>query len=314
MLTSLLAEVGGVSGLLTGVSLMALVGSGVIFVAAGIRAGQEALIRRADLVLSGLPASHRKSSKQGVKEPLFSRPESVADGPEQRAIVRNFSGIGIPPALASWFFAGSRFIIAVALGMAAIVAIGHIPSLANSVLISAALAVCAAAGGWKLPLLLIRVDIRRRASAAANGLPEALDLMVVCIDAGLSLEDALGRVVKELGRAQPELAQELALTSADLQILPSRDEALQKMADRMDLPSIRAFVATLIQTLRYGTPLAQALRTIASELRSDSLIKLEEQANKLPALLTVPMMVLIMPTIFLIIGGPAILRLIDVWR
>jgi tight adherence protein C len=89
---------------------------------------------------------------------------------------------------------------------------------------------------------------------------------------------------------------------------------LQRMADRLNLPSVRAFVGTLIQTLRYGTPLAQSLRTISSEMRNEALIKLEEQANKLPALLTVPLILLIMPTIFLIIGGPAFLRVRDVWR
>jgi tight adherence protein C len=162
--------------------------------------------------------------------------------------------------------------------------------------------------------LLVQVGARRRADEAAAGLPEALDLLVVCLDSGLSLEDSLARVVSELDLARAPLAEELALTLADLQILPSRDEALGKMAERLDLPSVRTFVATLIQTLRYGTPLSHALRTIAAELRNDAMIKLEEKTNKLPALLTVPLMLFIMPTIFLIIGGPAFLRLLDVWR
>jgi tight adherence protein C len=143
-------------------------------------------------------------------------------------------------------------------------------------------------------------------------MPEALDLLVVCVDAGLSLEDSLARVVSELRRTRPALTDELALTSADLQILPSRDEAFARMADRVDLPSVRSVVATLAQTLRYGTPLAQGLRVIAAEMRNDALVQLEERANQLPALMTVPMMAFIMPTIILIIGGPAALRLMDV--
>jgi tight adherence protein C len=108
------------------------------------------------------------------------------------------------------------------------------------------------------------------------------------------------------------LADELAMTSADLQILPSRDEALLRMADRIDVPSIRSVVTTLAQTLRYGTPLAQALRVIAAQMRDEALIQLEERANQLPALLTVPMMLFIMPTIFLIVGGPAAIQLVDI--
>ncbi len=111
--------------------------------------------------------------------------------------------------------------------------------------------------------------------------------------------------------SHPSLAEELALTAADLKILPSRDQALSNLADRVDVPSVRSVATTLSQTMRYGTPLAQALRTVASELRNDSLLALEERANRLPTLMTLPMMLFIMPTIFLIVGGPAALRLMD---
>jgi tight adherence protein C len=114
-----------------------------------------------------------------------------------------------------------------------------------------------------------------------------------------------------LQRSQPVLAEELALTSADLKILPSRDRALMNFAERIEAPSVRSVVTTLSQTMRYGTPLAQALRVVASELRSESLMKLEERANQLPTLMTIPMMVFIMPTIFLVVAGPAVLRLLD---
>jgi tight adherence protein C len=169
-----------------------------------------------------------------------------------------------------------------------------------------------AVAGWLLLGILIGVSARRRAKEVAAAMPEALDLLVICVDAGLSLEDALSRVVIELGQSRPALADELALTSADLQILPSRSEALTRMADRVDMPSITLVVTTLSQTLQYGTPLAQALRSIASQMRDDALIQLEERANQLPAILTVPMMLFIMPTIFLVVGGPAALQLIDI--
>jgi tight adherence protein C len=129
--------------------------------------------------------------------------------------------------------------------------------------------------------------------------------------AGLALEDAIDRIVPELRRSQPIVAEELALTSADLKILPSRDVALKRLADRIALTSVHSVVTTLSQTLRYGTPLAQAMRVVASELRNEGLATLEERANRMPVLLTVPMIVFILPSIFLIIGGPAALKIID---
>jgi tight adherence protein C len=98
---------------------------------------------------------------------------------------------------------------------------------------------------------------------------------------------------------------------ADLRILPSRDVALTNFAERVDVPSVHSVVTTLAQALRYGTPLAQSLRVVAAELRNDALISLEERANRLPAFMTLPVILFLMPTIFLMVGGPAVLRLLD---
>jgi tight adherence protein C len=313
-MTSFLNSFGGPTAVLDIFGLLTFVCSGIIFVIASLRMDREAVVRRTSLVLPALLAAGVKPTKSDLNKPLFVRPDPGPDSAEQRVIIRNLVKLGIPAGIASWFFSAIRFIAAMVSGLAAIFVVAYVPALDGSVLGRTALAVAAAAAGWSVLPVLIRMDARRRVKAAANSLPEALDLLVVCVDAGLSLEDSLRRVVDELKKARPALAEELALTLADLQILPSRDEALQKMIDRMDLPNIRAFVATLTQTLRYGTPLAQALRTIATEIRNDAMIKLEERANKLPALLTVPLILLIMPTIFLIIGGPAVLRLLDVWH
>jgi tight adherence protein C len=135
--------------------------------------------------------------------------------------------------------------------------------------------------------------------------------LVISVEAGLALEDAINRIVGELRRSQPAMAEELALTGADLRILPSRDDALRRLAERVKLPSVHSVVITLSQTLKYGTPLAHALRVVAAELRNDELLKLEEQANRMPVLLTVPMIVFILPSIFLMIGGPAFLKVLD---
>jgi tight adherence protein C len=164
---------------------------------------------------------------------------------------------------------------------------------------------------WFLPQFIVGRFVRRRMKSIERGLPDAIELLCISVEAGLALEDAIDRVVPELWRSQPTMAEELALTSADLKILPSRDAALHRLSARVAVPSVHSVVTTLSQTLRYGTPLAQALRVVAAELRNNSLISLEERANKMPVLLTIPMVLFILPSVFLIIGGPTALHLID---
>lgn len=226
-------------------------------------------------------------------------------------LARRLERLHIPPALAPRLLLALRMLTGLVLATALpLVGSRHfnlsgMPSLA-------ALGALGAAGGWTLPHIVLErlAGLRRR--AVAQGLADAIELLVISVEAGLSLEEAISRIVVELHRSQPAMAEELALTSADLRILPSRDEALWRMAERIDLPSIRSVVTTLSQTLKYGTPLAQALRVVAADLRNNDLLKLEEQVNRLPVLLTVPMIVFILPSIFLIIGGPAFLKILDV--
>jgi len=165
---------------------------------------------------------------------------------------------------------------------------------------------------WFLPQFVVGRLVRRRMRSIERGLPDAIELLCISVEAGLALEDAIDRVAPELWRSQPTMAEELALTSADLKILPSRDTALRRLSARVDVPSLHSVVTTLTQTLRYGTPLAQALRVVAAELRNNSLIALEERANRMPVLLTIPMVLFVLPSVFLIIGGPSALRMIDV--
>jgi len=142
-------------------------------------------------------------------------------------------------------------------------------------------------------------------------LPEALELLVVCVEAGLGLENALLRVAEALKASEPQLAEELALTAADMRVLANFDEGLSKLAERVNLPNIHAVATILSQSLRYGTPLAEALRSAAAEMRSEALIRMEERGNQMPTLLTLPMMLLVFPTIFLIVVGPAALNAMD---
>jgi tight adherence protein C len=172
----------------------------------------------------------------------------------------------------------------------------------------------AATAGAYVPILVLRRLIKRRQNFLRRQLPDGLDLLVICAEAGLSLDAALNRVARDLGGAAPQLADEVGLTAVELGFLPNRRQALQNLSKRTDLPSIRGVVNTLIQTERYGTPLAQALRVLAAEFREERMLKAEEKAARLPAVLTVPMIVFILPTLFVVLIGPVMVRVFETFR
>lgn len=165
--------------------------------------------------------------------------------------------------------------------------------------------------GAMAPGIWIKNKITKRQNAIRKGVPDALDLLVICVEAGLSLDSALTRVARELGRGCPELGDEFQLTALELGFLPERRQALDNLSRRVTLPSIRAVVSSLQQTEKYGTPLAQSLRVLAAEFRNERMMRAEEKAARLPAVLTVPMVVFILPTLFIVLIGPAIIKTID---
>lgn len=170
--------------------------------------------------------------------------------------------------------------------------------------------VCVVIGAY-MPEVFVKNAIQKRRTQIQRGLPDALDLLVICAEAGLALDAALTRVSREMERANPQVADEFTLTAVELGFLPDRKKALQNLIKRTDMPSIRGVVNTLMQTEKYGTPLSQALRVLSNEYRNERMLKAEEKAAKLPATLTVPLIVFIMPSLFVVLLGPAILRAID---
>jgi tight adherence protein C len=166
-------------------------------------------------------------------------------------------------------------------------------------------------GSYKAPDLFLKNRIQKRTNAIRKGLPDALDLLVICAEAGLTVDAAFNRVARELGKAYPELGDEFALTSIELGFLTDRRTAFENLAARIDLESIRGVVTTMIQTEKYGTPLASALRVLSAEFRNERMMRAEEKAARLPAIMTVPLILFILPTLFVVILGPAACKISD---
>lgn len=294
---------------------MALIVGGVTLVASSIPVRAELIARRVEFAFPPKtgPASQVVAE---VPPPWLQQLPSFSAGlseAEQRLIIKLLSKLHVRASLALVFFVGIRLVMAFAFGTLTLTISSRYGVFASSWALRSSMAVGAAIVGGILPSVLLAYATRRRAKLVALGLPDALELLVVCVEAGLSLEDGLHRVSRELEMSQPALADELALTWAEIYILPSRTRALANFADRVDNPSVRGVINILAQSLELGTPLAQSLRVGATEMRNDQMLVLEERASRLPALLTIPVMIFVMPTIFLIVGGPATLRLIDMF-
>lgn len=156
--------------------------------------------------------------------------------------------------------------------------------------------------------------IKRRRSqyiaALEVGLSDALDLMVICVESGLALEPAVERVGQEIKSAHPQVAIEFELTTNEMRVVADRRVALLNLGLRTGLEPLKRLSTTLIQTLQYGTPLASALRVLSAELRGETMTRFEAKAAKLPVLLTIPMIVFILPCLFLVVGGPAIVQVL----
>jgi tight adherence protein C len=159
--------------------------------------------------------------------------------------------------------------------------------------------------GMLAPDFFIKQMRSKHLKAVERGLPDALDMMVICAQAGLGLENAIERVAQEFVFANKAVSLELAICASEMRIGTDRRVALLALGDRTGLDSMRRLAGTLIQTMQFGTPLSQALRVLAAEMRQDNLTKFEEKAARLPVFLTLPMILFILPCVFIIVGGPA---------
>lgn len=166
-------------------------------------------------------------------------------------------------------------------------------------------------GSYKAPDIFLSNKITKRTKEIQKGLPDALDLLVICAEAGLTVDAAFHRVARELGKAYPELGDEFALTAIELGFLSERRQAFENLAGRVKLDAVKGVVTTMIQTEKYGTPLASALRVLSAEFRNDRMMRAEEKAARLPAIMTVPLILFILPVLFVVILGPAACAISD---
>jgi len=163
--------------------------------------------------------------------------------------------------------------------------------------------------GFYLPDVFVNNMIQRRQTSIMRAFPDALDLMLICVESGMSIESAFTRVASEIGSQSPELAEELALTTAELSYLPDRRQAFDNLAKRCGHAGVKAVATALNQAEKYGTPVGAALRVTATENREMRMQEAERKAASLPAKLTVPMIIFFLPCLFVVIMGPAILTI-----
>jgi len=162
--------------------------------------------------------------------------------------------------------------------------------------------------GFYLPNMLLENMVQRRQQSIREAFPDALDMLLICVQAGMSVEAAFGKVAKEISGQSIELAEEFSLTTAELSYLQERRQAYENLGKRTGIAGVKAVATALIQSERYGTPVGQALRVMAKENRDMRMSEAEKKAAALPPKLTVPMIIFFLPVLFVVILGPAIIQ------
>jgi tight adherence protein C len=175
-------------------------------------------------------------------------------------------------------------------------------------------AFASALAGFYMPDVFVSNQIQRRQESIMRAFPDALDLLLICVESGMSIESAFTKVAAEIGQASVELAEELGLTTAELSYLPDRRQAFDNLAKRCGHQGVKAVASALTQAEQYGTPLGQALRVTAQENREMRMQEAEKKAAALPAKLTVPMILFFLPCLFVVILGPAIMKVMSTFH
>ena len=280
------------------------------------REALQAWRRRAD----GIPQD-KESAGTGAGEQMkaqfqamlewFAKMNQPSNIEETRAARRQLITAGYRSAKAPVFFAGAKLFLAATMTvLIALVPVKFLGFPTFSKLIF--YYVLAAAFGYYAPIIWLKRAIAERKDALQRAIPDALDLMVVCVEAGLGLDQAIARVGEEVKRTHPVLSDELNLLAMELRTGMSRQEALRNFANRTDMEEVSHLVAMLVQTDRFGTSIGQALRVHADAMRTTRRLKAEELAAKLPVKLLFPLIFFIFPSMFIVLIGPACIKIVRV--
>jgi tight adherence protein C len=202
-----------------------------------------------------------------------------------------------------------RFVMPIIMFIAAIFYLFVVLKLGMQPMVKVAIAVGIAFVGFYLPDLFVQNVIDKRMASIMKAFPDGLDLLLICVESGMSVEAAFNKVAAEIGTQSVELAEEFALTTAELSYLPDRRQAYENLSKRCGHPGVKAVCTSLIQAERYGTPLGTALRVMALENREMRMTEAEKKAAALPAKLTVPMIIFFLPVLFAVIIGPAVIKI-----
>jgi tight adherence protein C len=241
----------------------------------------------------------------------FARYLMPASGKERGTMEDKFVKAGIQSAHAMPVFYGAKTALALLLLLAWMFASNMLPRLTTQQVIFYGALISFI--GLTIPNFILNRMVERRQRALRNAFPDALDLLVVCVESGLGLAAGLQRVASELQVSHPELAGELERVNAEMQAGMERELALRNMATRTGLEDIRSLVGLLVQTMRFGTSVADALRVYADEFRDRRMQAAEEQAAKLGTKMIFPMVLCFFPSFFLVAIGPAVIRLVQVF-
>ena len=215
---------------------------------------------------------------------------------------------GQAPYITYLFF---RMVTPIALFLFSVVYLFVILKLDQPTMIKVGVCIAAAYVGMQLPLMLLKNKIQRRQLSIKRAFPDTLDLLLICVESGMSIEAAFRKVSDEVGSQSVPLAEELTLTTAELSYLPDRRQAYENLAKRTDLEGVKSVCMALQQAERYGTPLATMLRVMAQENRDMRMSEAEKKAAGLPPKLTVPMILFFLPVLFIVILGPAAIKVMS---
>ncbi|HLL26712.1 MAG TPA: type II secretion system F family protein [Xanthobacteraceae bacterium] len=269
-----------------------------------IRAREREKLGRGDKVTL---RSEPKAYMQTIVEQLNLRKHLGQEEARATLIQAGYRGQG--PYVAFLFF---RLIAPIAMFVFAILYVFVITDFGWPTALKIAAALAAAFLGMKLPSLFLKNLIKRRQTSIRRAFPDALDLLLICVESGMSIEVAFRRVSQEIGAQSVALAEEFTLTTAELSYLPDRRAAYDNLAARTNLDGVKAVCTALVQAERYGTPLGQALRVLAQENRDMRMAEAEKKAAALPPKLTVPMILFFLPVLFIVILGPAFIRVMEI--